>query len=239
MFFKYLEPIIQPFRDARNRWIQAKQMKGNFQMDVKRVQGVRDRAQKAVGMAAGKAGAVKGRVNQAGAQVGKAAQSARKTAPNGQNGVNATPGIRIVGWFRKRHVCQQCGQQLDKTWDSCPYCAQGPARTQAFMVDQAGAGAPVQLLGWVVPVAGPHRGELYTLAPVSIVGTDPTCHVVLHDQYMSGEHAEIKAEGGVWILRDLGSTNGTFVNDHRVDQRELVDNDFVKFGQCLVKFKSL
>ena len=86
---------------------------------------------------------------------------------------------------------------------------------------------------------GAQRGELYSLAPVSLIGTEPTCTVVLHDQYMSSQHAEIKAEGGVWILRDLGSTNGTYVNDKRVDKHELVDNDFVKFGQSLVKFKSL
>jgi pSer/pThr/pTyr-binding forkhead associated (FHA) protein len=37
----------------------------------------------------------------------------------------------------------------------------------------------------------------------------------------------------------MGSTNGTYVNDKRVDKQELVDNDFIKFGQFLVKFKSL
>ena len=39
---------------------------------------------------------------------------------------------------------------------------------------------------------------------------------------------------------DLGSTNGTFVNDKKVTQpHELVDSDNVKFGQTPVKFKSL
>ena len=163
-------------------------------------------------------------------------------------GFNPNPPIKIVGFFRRRKVCTQCNTELDKSWDSCPYCAQaaaaqqGPApapmKTQAFMLDSSGGGS-VQLLGWLVPLKGSQRGELYTLAPRSIVGTDPTCQVVLNDSYMSSQHAEIKAEGGVWILRDMGSTNGTYVNDKRVDQHELVDNDFVKFGQSLVKFKSL
>jgi len=56
---------------------------------------------------------------------------------------------------------------------------------------------------------------------------------------MSGQHAEIKAENGMWILRDKGSTNGTYVNNRRVDRHELVDNDFIKFGQAMCKFKSL
>jgi TolA-binding protein len=165
-------------------------------------------------------------------------------------GFNPNPPIKVVGFFRRRKVCTQCNNELDKSWDSCPYCAQaaaaqqgpGPApaamKTQAFMLDPSGAGS-VQLLGWLIPLKGPQRGELYTLAPRSVIGTEPTCQVVLIDHYMSSQHAEIKAEGGTWILRDLGSTNGTYVNDRRVDQHELVDNDFVKFGQSLVKFKSL
>ena len=161
--------------------------------------------------------------------------------------MNPNPPIKTVGFFRRRKICTQCTTELDKTWDSCPYCAQaaqaapaaGPAganKTQAFMVD---GGSTRQLLGWLVPIDGPQRGELYTLAPQSVIGTEPTCHVVLSDQYMSTKHAEIKAENGLWVLCDLGSTNGTYVNDQRVSQRELVDNDFIRFGQSVVKFKSL
>ena len=50
---------------------------------------------------------------------------------------------------------------------------------------------------------------------------------------------EIKAENGVWVLRDSGSMNGTYVNNRRVDRHELVDNDFIKFGSAMLKFKSL
>lgn len=163
--------------------------------------------------------------------------------------LNPNPPIKTVGFFRRRKVCTQCNTELDKTWDSCPYCAQaaagqqpaaaapaGALKTQAFMVD---GGSTRQLLGWLVPIDGPQRGELYTLAPLSVIGTEPTCHVVLTDQFMSTKHAEIKAENGLWVLRDLGSTNGTYVNDQRISQRELVDNDFIRFGQSVVKFKSL
>ena len=112
-------------------------------------------------------------------------------------------------------------------------------KTQAFMIDSGGAGPGMQLLGWLVPVQGPQRGELFTLSPASVIGKDPGCTIVLQDGYMSSKHAEIKAEGGIWVLKDLGSTNGTYVNDKRVDKQELVDNDMIMFGKCLVKFKSL
>jgi hypothetical protein len=115
----------------------------------------------------------------------------------------------------------------------------GAAKTMAFMAGASGSPG-MTLLGWLVPIKGAQRGELFTLKPQTMIGTDPSqCDVVLTDSYMSSKHATIKAQGGVFILEDLGSTNGTYVNDKKVKTHELVDNDFVKFGQTLVKFKSL
>jgi len=211
MFFKYLEPLLAPFRKARAKGAQ------------------------------GKVGGLQG---------GQAPAPGAAQAPGAPPAINPTPGVKKVGLFGRKRVCEQCGQALDKSWDSCPFCAQaaaqaaaaapGPSmKTQAFMVDASGAGTGMRMLGWLVPVKGAQRGELFTLAPISLIGTEQTATVCLHDQYMSSKHAEIKAEGGNWILKDLGSTNGTFVNDKRIDKHELVDNDFVKFGQTLVKFKCL
>ncbi|HEY0193606.1 MAG TPA: FHA domain-containing protein [Kofleriaceae bacterium] len=153
-------------------------------------------------------------------------------------------------WIFAKKFCSQCEQQLDKSWDACPYCQQIAAqvvaapvkqamKTQAFVVDSNGGPGSLQLLGWIVPLQGSQRGQLFTLSPVTIVGTDANCTLVLEDKFMSSKHAEIKAENGVWILRDSGSTNGTYVNNRRVDRHELVDNDFIKFGSALLKFKSL
>jgi hypothetical protein len=171
-------------------------------------------------------------------------------APQGMP--NPNPPIRTTGfWFFKKKWCTQCESQLDRTWDSCPYCAEiaeqaaaAPAKmqvlkTQAFSVDQYGGPGSTQLLGWLVPLQGPQKGELFTLSPVTAIGTDEKCTIVLNDKFMSSRHAEIKAENGLWILRDAGSTNGTYVNNRRVERHELVDNDFIKFGSALIKFKSL
>ncbi|MEZ4358681.1 MAG: FHA domain-containing protein [Kofleriaceae bacterium] len=166
-------------------------------------------------------------------------------------GINPGPPIRTTGfWIFKKKFCTQCNTQLDNSWDRCPYCAQmavqaaapkpaGPMKTQAFSLDANGAPGQLQLLGWVVPLSGAQRGQLFTLSPTSTIGNDPSCTVVLHDRFMSGKHAEIKAENGSWVLKDLGSTNGTYVNNRRVERHELVDNDFIKFGGAMVKFKSL
>jgi hypothetical protein len=247
MFWKYLEPIFAPFRKARANVNNVKNIKGNIKVDVKRAQGVAGNVKNQAGAAQAKAGALAG-----GAQ-GAAAGAQDAMQQEAPGGINPNPPIRTSGvllW--KKKTCTQCDQDLDKTWDACPFCAdaakqaaaanvpKAPMKTQAFMINSGGGGAStMQLLGWIVPLQGSQRGELFTLSPSSWIGTDPSCTVVLHDKFMSGKHAEIKAEGGVWILKDGGSTNGTYVNDKRVDKHELVDNDFIKFGGSLVKFKSL
>lgn len=191
-------------------------------------------------------------------------------APAGAPGgtINPNPPIVTKGmWFWTKKFCTQCQKQLDRNWFQCPYCAQAaqeqaaaaakakvPMKTQAFMVGggMGGGGAGVggaagvtsggmQMIGWLVPLAGVQRGELYTLGSQTTIGTDPAqCNLVLgQGQFISSKHAEIKVEAGCWMLKDLQSTNGTYVNDKRVEKQELVDNDLVKFGQCLCRFKSL
>jgi FHA domain len=195
-------------------------------------------------------------VRQMGAQAGQKVAGARDLGlavraapgyagpPAGAPPVSGTNGIVVTGalWWKK-HLCARCGQQLDRSWDRCPFCSQSQGlasvRTQAMRVDAAGAGSGMQLCGWLVAVKGAQRGELYTLDPVTSVGTDPACTIVLSDRYMSARHCEIRAEGGAWMLRDLKSTNGTYVNDKRIEQRELLDSDYLRLGECVLKFKSL
>lgn len=254
MFWKYLEPIFAPFRSARAKVNQVQNVKGNVKVDVDRAKRLGKQGQNMVGAGQAAAGQAQGQAQGAAAGAQQAMQQAPGApgAPAAPAAINPNPPIITKGaLFWKKKFCTQCGNQLDKTWDACPYCAQAaaeaaaaakpkaPMKTQAFVLDAGGGGGSMQLCGWIVPLQGPQRGELFSLTPATTIGTDPSCTVVLHDKFMSSRHAEIKAEGGVWVLKDLGSTNGTYVNDKRVDKHELVDNDFVKFGSALVKFKSL
>ena len=174
--------------------------------------------------------------------------------PGAPGAPSPNPPVRTQGfWIFAKKFCTQCEQQLDKTWDACPFCAQiaqqaaaAPAKlqklkTMAMVLDPSGASGAggIQLLGWIVPLQGPNKGELFTLQPNTVIGTTPDCTIVLQDKFMSSKHAEIKVENGMWVLRDTGSTNGTYVNNKRIDRHELVDNDFIKFGSAMCKFKSL
>jgi FHA domain-containing protein/uncharacterized protein DUF1707 len=64
------------------------------------------------------------------------------------------------------------------------------------------------------------------------IGRDPANGLRLNDDTVSRRHAELSRRGGTWILRDLGSTNGTTVNGHRVAGTVPVrDGDMVSFGR--------
>lgn len=259
MFFeKIFNPILRPFQLIRNKITGVKSVKGQLQMDVSRAKNLGNNVKGGVGQATAFAG--KGQAAVAGAQQGAQGfmqQGAPGAAAPAAAPINPNPPIRTAGWWLwKKKFCSQCEQQLDKTWDSCPHCAQAaqqqaaanvpkaPMKTQAIAINSGGSTANpfsgLQMIGWIVPLQGPQRGELFTLGSQTVVGKDPSaCTLVLQDSFLSSRHAEIKIEAGSWILKDMGSTNGTYVNDKRVDKQELVDNDFIKFGQFLCKFKSL
>jgi FHA domain len=258
MFFeKIFNPILAPFREIRNKMTSAKSVQGQIKMDVSRAKGLGANVQNAGKDAQKFAGQGQAAMGGAQQQV-QGAQGAMQAgmqggAPAAGAPMNANPPIRTSGfWIWKKKFCSQCQQELDKTWDSCPHCAQAAAaanapkpvmKTQAIAINQGSTANPfsgLQMIGWIVPLQGPQRGELFTLGSQTVVGKDPgSCTLVLQDSFMSSKHAEIKIEAGLWILKDMGSTNGTYVNDKRVDKQELVDNDFIKFGQFLCKFKSL
>ncbi len=61
--------------------------------------------------------------------------------------------------------------------------------------------------------------------PANVIQFDPE-----RDRAVSGYHASIVFEQGRWILRDLGSSNGTFIGDAAVKERVLRDGDIIQFG---------
>ena len=94
-------------------------------------------------------------------------------------------------------------------------------------------------VGWLVPLDGPQTGELFQLKGRCIVGKAPDCDVVLNDPSISGKHAEFIAGRTGFRVNDLGSTNGTYVNDKKITNADLVDNDNVRLGRTNFKFKSM
>ena len=173
-----------------------------------------------------------------------------------------------MGLFSKKKKCPSCREKLHASWDLCPYCgygaqATGPApqqgghpRTQALNVSLGGGGGAKGrtmaldgaqgsvsghggAVGWLVPLEGPQTGELFQLSGRCVIGTAPECEVIMRDPSISSRHAEFSAAGNTFRINDLGSTNGTYVNEKRVSNSDLVDGDNLRLGRTSFKFKSI
>jgi diguanylate cyclase (GGDEF)-like protein len=87
---------------------------------------------------------------------------------------------------------------------------------------------------------GRRRGATFQIGgSTTALGRGDSAEIRLDDDGVSRKHAElIRLEDGSIQLRDLGSTNGTFVNGERIDERVLVDDDRVALGTItLLKFE--
>jgi two-component system, NtrC family, response regulator HydG len=75
--------------------------------------------------------------------------------------------------------------------------------------------------------------DVFRLAPAQVmtIGRAPTNRIVLRDELCSRNHCELYRNGPAWILRDLGSRNGTTVNGGAVHgERELQSGDLIEIG---------
>ena len=87
------------------------------------------------------------------------------------------------------------------------------------------------------PLFSPFRQPLEGQA-VSI-GRASDCTIPIKDRYLSRKHAEIIANGQAWILKDLGSANGTYLNGSRVERDEtLKAGDRIRLGDTEIVFET-
>ena len=69
-----------------------------------------------------------------------------------------------------------------------------------------------------------------------IIGRDETCDIRIRAKTVSREHCTVEREGQDFVLRDLGSTGGTFLNGQRVDRVRLRNGIEVTVGPAVLKF---
>ncbi len=92
---------------------------------------------------------------------------------------------------------------------------------------------------WVIITRGRQEGREFRLRNTSNLGRHQSnCDVVLTDDLVSTEHARIKMDGKQFYLHDLASSNGTYLNGRRIQQRELLmDGDQIRIGDTTLVFK--
>jgi eukaryotic-like serine/threonine-protein kinase len=115
---------------------------------------------------------------------------------------------------------------------------------EEYTVRQPVAAAPATRASAPAPQVAPSGGSQWVLVPVKnegadnhpisgdsvMVGRDRTCSIVLSHPAVSRRHARMTLNGAAWVLEDLQSANGTYVNNTRVDKVRLKAGDVVRFG---------
>ena len=145
--------------------------------------------------------------------------------------------------------CQECGFQNPEAANYCSKCGallhtpESGEQTQTFSPEvreelleslgELGVSGPAL----VVRSGGGRTGESFSpQGDRTTIGRSPDCGVFLDDVTVSRRHAALVKRDNRWMIDDLGSLNGTFVNRRRVDSAPLEDGDEIQIGKYRLTF---
>lgn len=97
---------------------------------------------------------------------------------------------------------------------------------------------PKRIRACLVQYSGTNLGKRYVLdASEMVVGRAPTANILINEQSVSRNHAKCYQVGDNIEIEDLGSSNGTHINDQRIGSRTMLrDGDIIRFGTILFKY---
>lgn len=120
---------------------------------------------------------------------------------------------------KQQKVCGGCRRVMLPVWTKCLFCGWAPVARLEF------------ILGPMANQTLPLDGEVTTIG--SVAGNT----VVLADPAVSRKHAGIRKVDANYELADLGSTNGVYVNGHKVPKKTLEPGDIIRVGNTEAVFK--
>ena len=127
--------------------------------------------------------------------------------------------VRATGKKSGARVCGHCRRAMMPQWDRCMFCGWAPAARLEFIL-------------------GPLAGQVVELRDdVTTVGSVAGNTIVLADPAVSRKHAGIRRMDGAYEVADLGSTNGIYVNGHRMPKKNLVAGDVIRVGNSELVFR--
>ena len=116
-------------------------------------------------------------------------------------------------------VCGGCRRVMLPVWTKCLFCGWAPTARLDFIL-------------------GPMANQTLSLSEeVTTIGSVAGNTVVLADPAVSRKHAGIRKVNGSYELADLGSTNGVYVNGHKVPKKTLEPGDIIRVGNTEAVFK--
>jgi hypothetical protein len=145
--------------------------------------------------------------------------------------------------------CQECGFQNPEAANFCARCGallqkgEAPVETTQSLSPEEVADLdhdPVVGLegpALVVRQGGGRAGESFRpSADRTRIGRSPECEIFLDDVTVSRNHAVLIARADGFVVEDLGSLNGTFVNRRRIDTAVLKSGDELQIGKYRMTF---
>ena len=149
-------------------------------------------------------------------------------------------------------TCPQCGHQNPAHANFCSSCGADLERddpsssitmTVPTPIDGAAEEVQVELdklpagVGMLVVTRGPNSGSLFALdEPLVTAGRHPDSMIFLDDITVSRRHAEVRTTDSGYVVVDVGSLNGTYLNRVRVEEAELHDGDELQIGTFKLLF---
>ncbi|TMQ27467.1 MAG: FHA domain-containing protein [Deltaproteobacteria bacterium] len=116
-------------------------------------------------------------------------------------------------------LCGGCRRVMLPVWTRCLFCGWAPVARLEFIL-------------------GPMANQTLQLSEeVTTIGSVAGNTVVLADPAVSRKHAGIRKVNGLYELADLGSTNGVYVNGHKVPKKTLEPGDIIRVGNTEAVFK--
>lgn len=91
----------------------------------------------------------------------------------------------------------------------------------------------------VCVIFGGKEERTYTLdRPRMVVGREPQCEIAIDNLGISRQHCALLNKGDTFVVQDLGSANGTFVNGKKIVEHYLNDGDEIFLGKYVLKFRN-
>ena len=120
---------------------------------------------------------------------------------------------------KQQKICGGCRRVMLPVWTKCLFCGWAPAARLEFIL-------------------GPMANQTLPLTEsVTTIGSVAGNTVVLADPAVSRKHAGIRKVDNDYELADLGSTNGVYVNGHKVPKKTLEPGDIIRVGNTEAVFK--
>jgi hypothetical protein len=120
---------------------------------------------------------------------------------------------------KQQKICGGCKRVMLPVWTKCLFCGWAPVARLEFIL-------------------GPMANQTLPLTEeVTTIGSVAGNTVVLADPAVSRKHAGIRRVDSSYELADLGSTNGVYVNGHKVPKKTLEPGDIIRVGNTEAVFK--